>query len=107
MTESSSEPPPTPPATGAADSPPQETRRERLSREGRHTFLYVWTFAIVAALVILIALILANTRRVQVSWVVGDARTSLIWVIVVSALVGWLGGIATAVLFRRRTRRRG
>jgi uncharacterized integral membrane protein len=68
-------------------------------------FLYVWTLTIVAALVILIALIVDNTRKVQVGYVFGNARTSLIWVIVASGLAGWFAGIATAVLYRFRTRR--
>jgi uncharacterized integral membrane protein len=55
--------------------------------------------------VLLIAFIVANTRRVQVSWIFGDTKTSLIWVIVLSGLLGWLGGVATAVLLRRKTRR--
>jgi uncharacterized integral membrane protein len=85
--------------------PPDETRGERLSRHGHRVFLYVWMLTIVAALVILIALIVDNTRKVQVGYVFGDAHTSLIWVIVASALAGWFAGIATAVLFHFRTRR--
>jgi uncharacterized integral membrane protein len=84
---------------------PEETRGQRLSRHGHRAFLYLWTFAIVAALIVLIALIAANTRKVQVGYVFGDARTSLIWIIVLSALAGWLAGIATAILYRFRTRR--
>ena len=55
---------------------------------------------------ILIALIVANTRQVKVSWVFGDGRISLIWVSSRAASRGWLGGIATAILFHFRTRRR-
>jgi uncharacterized integral membrane protein len=84
---------------------PEETRAQRLSRHGHRAFLYLWTLAIVAALVVLIALIAANTRKVQVGYVFGDARTSLIWIIVISGLAGWLAGIATAILYRFRTRR--
>jgi uncharacterized integral membrane protein len=84
---------------------PDETRGQRLSRHGHRAFLYLWTLAIVGALIILIALIVSNTRKVQVSYVFGDARTSLIWIIVISALAGWLAGIATAILYRFRTRR--
>jgi uncharacterized integral membrane protein len=84
---------------------PDETRGQRLSRHGHRAFLYVWTLAIVAALIILIALIIDNTRRVQVGFVFGTARTSLIWIIVISALAGWSAGIATAILYKFRTRR--
>ena len=56
-------------------------------------------------LVILIALVVANTGRVKVSWVLGSTRQSLVWIILAAAIVGWLAGIVTSVLFRRRTRR--
>jgi len=85
--------------------PPEETRGQRLSRHGHRVFLYVWTLTIVAALVILIALIVDNTRKVQVGYVFGNTRTSLIWVIVVSGIAGWFAGLATALLYRFRTRR--
>lgn len=99
MTEPTETPPtPTP-------SAPTESRAQRLSRHGHRTFLYIWTIALVAAIVLLIAFIAANTDPIKVSWVFGDTWTSLIWVIVVSSLLGWAAGIATAVLFRLKTRR--
>jgi uncharacterized integral membrane protein len=84
---------------------PDETRTQRLSRQANRTFLYIWTSAILAAVIVLIAFIVANTRRVKVGWVFGTSQTSLIWVIVVAGLLGWFAGIATAILFRFRTRR--
>ena len=63
--------------------------------------------AFVALLVILIALVAANTRRVEVSWVFGSTRQSLVWIILFTAILGWLLGIVTSVIFRFRTRRRG
>jgi uncharacterized integral membrane protein len=92
--------------TEPPDGTPAETRVQRLSRHGHRTFLYIWTTAIVAAVVLLIAFIIANTRTVKVGWVFGTAQTSLIWVIVVAGLLGWFAGIATAILFRYRTRKR-
>ena len=53
----------------------------------------------------LVALVIANTREVEVSWVFGSTRQSLVWIILAAAIVGWLTGIVTSVLFRRRTRR--
>jgi uncharacterized integral membrane protein len=82
-----------------------EPRRERLRRHANRTRLYVWAFALAAAAVILVALIVANTRQVKLDWVVGSTHASLVWIILASALLGWLGGIATSVVFRRRTRR--
>jgi uncharacterized integral membrane protein len=56
--------------------------------------------------VILIALVVANTRSVKVSWVFGSTRQSLVWIILFSAILGWLLGIVTSVIFRFRTRRK-
>jgi uncharacterized integral membrane protein len=85
---------------------PVESRSSRLRRHGRHTRLYAWAFVLVALLVVVIALVVANTRQVKLSWVVGKSQASLIWIILASAILGWLLGIATSVVFRLRTRRR-
>ena len=82
-----------------------ESRRARLRRHGHRAGLYAWAFALVALLVVLIALVIANTRQVKLSWVVGNGHASLVWIILASAVVGWLLGIATSVVFRLRTRR--
>ena len=58
-----------------------------------------------ALLVALIALVIANTRQVKLSWVVGTGHASLVWIILASAVLGWLLGIVTSVVFRLRTRR--
>ena len=83
-----------------------EPRRERLRRQGRHTGLYAWAFGLVALLVILIALTVANTRQVKLSWVAGTSHASLVWIILAAAVLGWLLGILTSVVFRLRTRPR-
>lgn len=85
---------------------PVESRGSRLRRGGHHTRLYTWAFVLVALLVIVIALIVANTRQVKLSWVVGTSHASLVWIILASAVLGWLLGIVTSVVFRLRTRRR-
>ena len=77
---------------------------DRLRRRGRHTGLYVWAFVLVALLIIVIALVAANTREVQVSWVAGTGHASLVWIIVAATVIGWLLGIVTAIVFRYRTR---
>ena len=82
-----------------------EPRGERLRRGTRRTGLYTWAVLLVALLVVLVALVIANTREVEVSWVFGSTRQSLVWIILAAAIVGWLTGIVTTVLFRRRTRR--
>jgi uncharacterized integral membrane protein len=83
-----------------------EPRGQRLRRQGHHTGLYAWAFGLVALLVVLIALVIANTRQVKLSWVVGTGHASLVWIILATAVLGWLLGIATSVVFRLRTRRR-
>ena len=65
---------------------------------------YSWATLLVAALVVIVALIVSNTRQVKVSWVFGHSHTTLVWLVVIPAIVGWIGGIATAILFHRRTR---
>ncbi len=84
---------------------PVEPRSARLRRHGRRTYLYVWAFTLVALLVVVIALAVANTGQVKLSWVFGTSHASLTWIIVVAAVLGWLLGIATSVAFRLRTRR--
>jgi uncharacterized integral membrane protein len=85
---------------------PVEPRGARLRRHGHRTWLYAWAFTLVALLVIVIALAAANTRQVKLSWVVGTGHASLVWIILAAAVLGWLLGIATSVVFRLRTRRR-
>jgi uncharacterized integral membrane protein len=85
---------------------PVEPAGARLRRHGHHTRLYAWAFLLVALLVVVIALTVANTRQVKLSWVVGTSHASLVWIILAAAVLGWLLGIATSVLFRVRTRRR-
>jgi uncharacterized integral membrane protein len=75
-------------------------------RRHRHRIaLYTWAFGLLALLIVLIALVLANTRQVQLSWVLGTGHASLVWIILAAAVLGWLLGIATSVIFRLRTRR--
>jgi uncharacterized integral membrane protein len=59
----------------------------------------------VALLVVLILLISRNTAGVRLDWVVGSTHASLVWIILAAAVIGWLLGITTAVVFSHRTRR--
>ncbi len=90
-----------PPATE-----PVEARSARLRRHGHRAGLYTWAFGLVALLVVLIALVIANTRQVKLSWVFGSGHASLVWIILAAAVLGWLLGIVTGIVFRMRTRRR-
>ena len=89
----------------APETAPVETRGERMRRHGRRAYLYGRAALIVAMLVVLIALIAANAHSVRYSWVFGHTYASLVWLIVVCGVAGWIGGIATALLLHRRTRR--
>lgn len=95
-----------PPPQPTPDTEAVESRGARLRRHGHRTRLYAWAFALVALIVIVIALAVANTRQVKLSWVVGTSHASLVWIILAAAVLGWLLGITTSVIFRTRTRRR-
>jgi uncharacterized integral membrane protein len=95
-----------PPTHAPTQTERVESRTERLRRHGRRTRLYALAFSLMALLVVLIALVVANTRQVELSWVVGSGHASLVWIIVASAVLGWLLGIVTSVAVRFRTRRR-
>jgi uncharacterized integral membrane protein len=84
---------------------PVESVSKRLRRHGHRTGLYATAFGFVALLVVLIALVIANTRQVRLSWVVSTGHASLVWIILAAAVLGWLLGITTSVVFRYRTRR--
>jgi uncharacterized integral membrane protein len=96
-----------PPDAGAelrAEAAP-ESRPRRLIRHGRHARLYAWAGLAVASLAVLVVLISANTRAVKLDWVIGSTHASLVWIILAATVLGWLLGIATAVVFRHRTRK--
>jgi uncharacterized integral membrane protein len=83
-----------------------ETRGERFRRKAHRTGLYLYAFFTVALLVCLVALVVANTHQVEFSWVVGSSTVSLVWIVIFSAILGWLLGIVTSAVFRWRTRAR-
>jgi uncharacterized integral membrane protein len=82
-----------------------ETRGARALRHGRRARLYAWAVVGVVALVALVALVAANARSVKLDWIFGSGHASLIWIVVGAAVLGWLMGIATCILFRYRTRK--
>jgi|SRR5438128_1204064 len=97
---------PKPPDEPARPRPAEESRLQRLRRHARRTRLYLSTISLVAILVVLVILVAKNTRSAKLDWAIGSTRASLVWIILVSALLGWLLGIATSVFFRLRTRKR-
>ena len=97
---------PTP--TSSADAPttsPAESRADRLLRHGRRARLYTGAVVFIVLLAVLIVLSTKNTSAVRLDWAVGSTHASLVWIILAAAVIGWLLGITTAVVFRHRTRR--
>ena len=90
-----------------ASTPAVETRLRRGIRYSHRTGLYVSLVIAIAAVVFLILLIAQNTRRVKLDYVFGNTQARLVWLVIISAITGWVLGIVTAFLIRRRTRWRG
>ena len=88
----------------AGDAAVLETRGARFSRKARRTRLHAYMALGVALLVCLIALVVANTRQVKLDWVFGSSQASLVWIVLSSAVLGWLLGLVSSALFRWRTR---
>jgi uncharacterized integral membrane protein len=102
-----SEPEQEAPRETEAPSPETETRLRRGLRYSHRTGLYVSLVIAIATIVFLILLIARNTRHVKVDYVVGNTQAALVWLVIISAITGWVLGIVTAFLIRRRTRWRG
>jgi uncharacterized integral membrane protein len=83
-----------------------ETGGARRARRAHRARLYVYAALAAALLVFLIALAVANTRHVMVSWVFGTSSVSLVWLVLFSAILGVLLGMVIGALFHWRTRRR-
>lgn len=93
--------------TSETSEPSHEATSPEPTRPRSRLGLYARVFVLVALLIVLIALVVANTpRTVALSWVVGSGEVSIVWVIVVSAILGWLVGIVTGALIRHSTRDR-
>lgn len=93
-----------PAVTVTASKTPGETRGARFARGAHRTRLYLSAGVAVALLVALIALVIANTGQVEVSWVFGSSSVSLVWLVIGSAILGLLLGMVLGALFRWRTR---
>ncbi len=92
----------------AAPTATDASRERRRERSRRHPArLYGWAALLMASLIVLIALAVANSGSVRLDWVIGSSTASLTLFLFVAALAGWLLGIATSAVFRHRTRARG
>ena len=93
-------------STDGASTVLPESRAERLRRHARRVRLYTGAVALVALLAVLVVLISVNTGTVKLDWAVGSTHASLVWIILAAAVIGWLLGMTTGVVFHHRTRRR-
>ena len=93
-----------PTVTFAASEPAGETRGARFARRAHRTRLYLYAGIAVILLVVLVALVIANTGHVNVSWVFGTSSVSLVWLVVFSAILGLLLGLLLGAIFHWRTR---
>jgi uncharacterized integral membrane protein len=66
--------------------------------------LYAVLIALVLIVGWLIAFIVKNDENVQLDFVLLDAHLSLIWLIILLLAIGFLGGMLTSQLYRRRRR---
>jgi uncharacterized integral membrane protein len=82
-----------------------ETGRARFARKAHRVRLYLYAGTAVVVVVFLVALVLANTSHVKVSWVFGASSVSLVWLVLAAAILGLLLGMALGALFHWRTRR--
>jgi uncharacterized integral membrane protein len=83
------------------------SERDQISaqtEDGRRARPFLWAL-FGGAIIGLISLITSNTRKVEVDWVFGSSRPSLILVILVAAALGFVVGCAASfLLFRRKGR---
>jgi uncharacterized integral membrane protein len=93
-----------PAVTLAASETSGETRGARFARGAHRTRLYVYAGIAVTLLVVLVALVIANTGHVRVSWVFGSSSVSLVWLVIFSAVLGLVLGMVLGALFHWRTR---
>lgn len=97
-------PPDTARAREAAGQTGQETTRQRRRRHARLGRLQGSALAGVVFAALLVALLAANTARVRVDWLVGSSRVSLVWLVLATAVIGWILGVLTSARFQWLTR---
>ena len=82
-----------------------ESPREEFERSWQPR-LWVTLGALILIGAYLIAFVVGNDEEASVNFVFAEARTSLIWVILLSLLAGLVGGVLLSQLHRRRQTRR-
>ena len=83
----------------------EESPRDEFDRSWQPR-LWVTLGLLILIAAYLIAFVVGNDQEASVDFVFGKARTSLIWVILLSLLAGLVGGVLLSQLARRRQRKR-
>lgn len=80
-----------------------------LDRRELHETFQPRLYGVIAGLAVIVGYVIAfvveNDKRVTVHFVLATAHTSLIWVIVLSLVIGLLAGLLLSQLYRRRSRK--
>ena len=79
-------------------------RRPRGPIEEWQPRLYAILIVLVLIVGWLIAFIVKNDENIQLDFVLLDAHLSLIWLMILLLAIGFLGGVLTSQLYRRRRR---
>jgi uncharacterized integral membrane protein len=82
----------------------RETRTQRFRRKAHRGRLHGYAIAGVALVAYLVALAASNTTQVKVSWAFGSSHVSLVWLVLFTAVLGWLLGLLTSARLHWRTR---
>ena len=81
-----------------------ETRAQHFSRKALRARLNGYAIATVALVGVLIALAVSNTAHVKVNWLIGSSHVSIVWLVLIAAIAGWLLGLLASARFHWRTR---
>lgn len=91
-------------AGGSAGPQVAETTAERFRRGVLRAWLHSRAIGVVVLGAILTLLAAANTGHVEIHWLIGSSRVSLIWLLLVTAVIAWLLGLIAGSRFQRLTR---
>jgi uncharacterized integral membrane protein len=102
--------PPVPDTARAREAPATtngaETRGNRFRRIALEARLHAQAVAVVVLVAVLVALAASNTADVKVNWLIGSSRVSLVWLVLLTAVIAWVLGLLASVRFQWLTRAR-
>ena len=84
-------------------------RRKGIDPEARETFqprLWLIVVGLVLMAAYVVAFVAENNKKVTVHFVLWTAHTSVIWVVLLTLVIGLVGGLLLSQLVRRRGRRK-